>query len=141
MSKFITPEDYSASVHKDILEAVTRNDETVIEICEDRAIADMRGSLGTRYDVDALFAAEGTARNQLVLMMAIDITVYHIFSIHNPLKMSQIRKDRYERAMEWLKLVAGFKIAVDGAPLLPKEQRKQESPWSMTSNPKRTTHL
>lgn len=141
MSRFITPEDYSASVHKDILDAVTRNDETVIEICEDRAIADMRGFLGTRYDVDALFAAEGTARNQLVLMMAIDITVYHIFSIHNPQKMSQIRKDRYERAMEWLKLVAGFKIAVDGAPLLPKEQRKQESPWSMTSNPKRTTHL
>ena len=141
MSRFITPEDYSASVHKDILDAVTRNDETVIEICEDRAIADMRGFLGTRYDVDALFAAEGAARNQLVLMMAIDIAVYHIFSIHNPQKMSQIRKDRYERAMEWLKLVAGFKIAVDGAPLLPKEQRKQESPWSMTSNPKRTTHL
>ncbi|WP_273157644.1 phage protein Gp36 family protein [Bacteroides fluxus] len=141
MSRFITPEDYSASVHKEILEAVTRNDEAVIEICEDRAIADMRGYLGARYDVDALFSAEGRARNQLVLMMAIDITVYHLFCIHNPQKLSQLRKDRYERAVEWLEQVAGFKVAVDGAPLLPKERRKQESPWSMTSNPKRVTHL
>lgn len=92
-------------------------------------------------DVDAIFSAEGDARNQLVLMMAIDIAVYHIFSIHNPQKMSQIRKDRYERAVEWLKQVAAFKITIDGAPKLPEEEQKQNSPWLMSSNPKRTNHL
>jgi phage gp36-like protein len=54
---------------------------------------------------------------------------------------SAIRKDRYERAIEWLKQVAAFKITVDGAPGLPDEERKQDSPWMFSSNPKRTTHL
>ena len=141
MSKFINPEDYDASIHREILGSLTRDDESIVEICEDRAIAEMRGYLSARYDVDAIFSAEGDARNQLVLMMAIDIAVYHIFSIHNPQKMSQIRKDRYERAVEWLKQVAAFKITIDGAPKLPEEEQKQNSPWLMSSNSKRTNHL
>jgi len=141
MSAFIDIEDYDASIHREILDALTRSDESIVEICEDRAIAEMRGYLGVRYDTNTLFAATGNMRNQLVLMMAIDIAVYHLFSIHNPQKMSQIRKDRYERAVEWLKQVATFKISVEGAPKLPEDERKQESPWSMTSNPKRATHL
>lgn len=141
MSKFINPEDYDASIHREILGSTTRDDESIVEICEDRAIAEMRGYLSARYDVDAIFSAEGDARNQLVPMMAIDIAVYHIFSIHNPQKMSQIRKDRYERAVEWLKQVAAFKITIDGAPKLPEEEQKQNSPWLMSSNPKRTNHL
>ena len=122
MSQFIQPEDYDASIHSEILGRLTRDDAAVVEICEDRA-------------------AEGSARNQLVLMMTIDIAVYHLFSIHNPQKMSPIRKDRYERAIEWLKQVAAFKITVDGAPGLPDEERKQDSPWMFSSNPKRTTHI
>lgn len=141
MSEFINLEDYDASIHREILDAITRNDEAVIEICENRAIAEMRGYLGVRYDVDALFAAKDNDRNQLVLMMAIDITVYHLFCIHNPKNLSQMRKDRYERAVEWLKQVAAFKVTVDGAPKLPEEIEKQNSPWLMKSNPKRTNHL
>lgn len=141
MSAFIDIQDYDASIHREILDALTRSDESIVEICEDRAIAEMRGYLSVRYDANALFAATGSERNQLILMMAIDIAVYHLFCIHNPQKLSQIRKDRYERAVEWLKQVAAFKITVDGAPKLPEDERKQESPWSMTSNPKRTTHL
>lgn len=141
MSKFITPQDYDASIHREILDALTRNDNAIIEICEDRAISEMRGYLSARYDADAIFKTEGAARNELVLMMAVDIAVYHLFSIHNPQKMSQIRKDRYDRAMEWLKQVATFKITIDGAPKLPEEEQKKNSPWLMSSNPKRTNHL
>lgn len=43
MSKFITPQDYDASIHREILDALTRNDNAIIEICEDRAISEMRG--------------------------------------------------------------------------------------------------
>ena len=91
MSQFIQPEDYDASIHSEILGRLTRDDAAVVEICEDRAIAEMRGYLSARYDVDAIFSAEGSARNQLVLMMTIDIAVYHLFSIHNPQKMSPLR--------------------------------------------------
>ena len=84
MSKFITQEDYDASIHREILDALTRSDNAIVEICEDRAIAEMRGYLNARYDVDEIFSAEGEARNQLILMLAIDITVYHLFNIPSP---------------------------------------------------------
>jgi len=72
MSKFISLTDYDASIHNEILDAVTRYDDGIVEICEDRAITQMRSYLKGRYDVDAIFSASGTARNQLILMTAID---------------------------------------------------------------------
>jgi phage gp36-like protein len=140
MSNFIELTDYDASIHREILDALTREDNAIVEICEDRAVAGMRGYLSRRYDVNAIFSASGDSRNQLVLMMAIDIAVYHIFCIHNPQKLSQVRKDRYERAMEWLKQVAGEEISIDGAPLLPEEDRRANSTFLIRSNPKRANH-
>lgn len=73
-------------------------------------------------------------------MMVIDMAVYHIFCIHNPQKLSQVRKDRYERAVEWMKAVADEDISIEGAPLLPEEQRRagRISAFKATAN-ERTT--
>lgn len=151
MSNFINIEDYDASIHRDILDALTREDASLVEICEDRAIAEMRCYLSGRYDCDKLFAAtqpqypvpntKNDQRHQLVLMMAIDIAIYHIFSIHNPVKLSQLRKDRYERAIEWLKAVAAGTISIDGAPLASEERQIANQQFSIVSNPKRHNHF
>lgn len=140
MSQFIELEDYDASIHREILGALTREDDAVIEVCEDRAVAEMRCYLAKRYDCDAIFAARGGQRHQLVLMMAIDIAVYHIFCIHNPQKLSQVRKDRYERAVEWMKAVAAEEISIEGAPLLPEEERAAKAAFRIQSNRKRNNH-
>ena len=141
MSQFVQLSDYDASIHCEILDALTRDDASVVEICEDRAIAEMRCYLSGRYDCDRLFSASGDKSNQLVLMMVIDIAVYHIFCIHNPQKLSQIRKDRYERAVEWMKAVAKAAISIEGAPLLPEGQRPASPLFRISSNPKRASHL
>lgn len=141
MSKFVRIYDYDASVHREILDALVRDDETLVEICEDRAIAEMRSYLSKRYDCDAIFSAEGKERNQLILMMVIDIAVYHIFCIHNPQKLSQVRKDRYERAVAWMKAVANEDISIDGVPLLPEEERAAKAALMFRSNPKRVNKL
>ncbi len=44
--------------------------------------------------------------------------VYHIFCIHNPRNLSPLRKERHDRAVEWLEAVATEEISVDGLPLL-----------------------
>lgn len=140
MSNFIQLTDYDASIHREILDALVRDDEAVIEIIEDRAITDMRGYLSRRYDVDAIFNETGDKRNQLILMMALDITIYHIFCIHNPQKLSTMRKDRYERAVDWMKAVSRGKINIDGAPLLSQEELASKSAFMIKSNPKRVNH-
>jgi len=146
MSEFIEISDYDASIHREILDALLRHDRptedsAIIEICEDRAIEEMRCYLDKFYDCDAIFGASGTARNQLVLMMALDIAIYHIFCQHNPYKMSEIRKERYERAVKWLEAVAAAKITIDGAPKLPEEELHANSPWQIESEILRDTRL
>ncbi len=143
MSQFVNKEDYDASIHRDILDAVTREDESMIAICEGRAISDMRNYLSVYYDSDKIFSARGDERHKLVIMMCIDITVYHLFCAHNPVKLSQMRKDRYDRAINWLKEISKLNnpIPVEGLPRSgTKEERSKKSPYQMKSNPKRVNH-
>lgn len=141
MSQFVNIEDYDASVHREILDALVRDDKSLVEICENRAIAEMRCYLSKRYDCDAIFSASGEDRNQLILMMVIDIAVYHIFCIHNPQKLSQIRKDRYERAVEWMRAVADEEISIEGVPMLPEDERASKASLMFKSNRKRVNRL
>ena len=66
--------------------------------------------------------------------------IYHIVSIHNPQNIRGIRKERYERAVEWLKAVAAKEISVDGLPLLPEKTRAAKSNFLIKSNRKRVNH-
>lgn len=139
MKQFIDPTDYDATVHRDILDALTRGDDSILDICEDRAIEEMSSYLSGRYDIDRLFDARDGERHPLVLMMCLDIAVYHIYSAGNPQKLSEMRKNRYDRAVEWMKAVQKGNISIHGAPMIEKEARSSD--YRTTSNPKRCTHF
>lgn len=140
MSDFIQIEDYDSTLHTEILDALVRNDEAVIEQCENDAIAEMKGYLSGRYDAGAIFARRGSERNTLILMYAKDIAVYHLFCLHNPYKMSKVRQDRYDRAMEWLKQVAAGKISIADADQLPEDDQRRNSNFYIHSNPMHDPH-
>lgn len=135
MGKFIEQEDYNASIHSDILEAVTRGDQRTLEVCQNRAVQEMRGYMSGRYDCDAIFGATGENRIELVVMYCLDITIYHTLTIHNPQKISQIRKDRFEEAKTWLQGVRDGIINIEGAQEA--EEKEESYPYQMKSNPKR----
>jgi phage gp36-like protein len=144
MANFITTQDYDATIHREILDSLLRTDSPsfdpqIIEICEDRAIAEMRSYLNKSYDCNAIFSAQGEDRHPLILMFAIDITVYHIFCQHNPYKMSKIRQDRYDRAVEWLKGIMKGDITIDGAPLKAEPELSDNSPWQIEADDVRPT--
>ncbi len=138
MQNFISLEDYDASIHREILDSLLRQgtsdyDPQIIEICEDRAVSEMKSYLNKKYDCQAIFSQTGAERHPLILMFALDITIYHIFCQHNPYKMSKIREDRYERAIEWLKGVMKGDITIEGAPLLPSDELSDNSNWQIKS--------
>jgi phage gp36-like protein len=140
MTHFIDPEDYDATVHRDIIDSLTRGDDSILDICEDRAIEEMKSYLSPRYDVEALFSARAGERHPLVLMMCLDIATYHIYCVGNPQKLQNgIRKDRYDRATEWLRAVSKGTVSVNGAPLLEEDLREQA--FFYRGNPKRAVHL
>ena len=146
MDNFISTNDYDASIHREILDALLRKgadtyDPQVVEVCEDRAVSEMRAYMGKAYDCDAIFAARGADRHPLVLMFALDIAVYHIFCLHNPYKIAKIRQDRYDRAVEWLKGVMAGDVTIDGAPTLPEEDAAANSRWQIQADCERPTVL
>ena len=146
MQNFIAITDYDASIHREIIDALLRQgtadyDPQIIEICEDRAVAEMRSYLNKKYDCNAIFAAEGQDRHPLILMFALDISIFHIFVQHNPYKIAKIRQDRYDRAIEWLKGVMKGDVTIDGAPLLPGGQLEDNSQWQIKADEVRPTLL
>lgn len=136
---YIDIADYDATVHRDIIDALTRSDDALIEICEQRAISEMKSHLSARYDTEAIFAKRGDERQPLVLMMCIDITVYHIYCMGNPQKMSTIRKERYDRAVEWLKAVHRGNADIEG--IEPKSIDLRKAGTLISSNTKRCNHF
>lgn len=144
MANFITIQDYDASIHKEILDSLLRvdaptYDPQIVEICEDRAIAEMRSYMNKTYDCDAIFSATGSDRHQLVLMFAIDIAIYHIYCQHNPYKISPIRQQRYDRAIEWLRGLQNGDITIDSAPRLPEDEQRDNSRWQIQAEDIRPT--
>lgn len=144
MNNFIQITDYDATIHREILDSLLREEagsSATVEVCENRAIATVRSLIGNRYDCDAIFAATGDQRNVIILKVCVDIAVYEIFCQHNPYKMSQIRKDRYDDAMTFLREVRDFDASIDGAPLLPEEIQADNSRWQIESDSLRATHF
>lgn len=143
MNNFIKIEDYDASIHREILDSLVRGNadgNATVEVCENRAIETIRSLIGKRYDCDKIFAAQNEQRNVLILKIAVDISVYEIYCQHNPYKMSQTRRDRYEDAMEFLREIRDYKENIEGLPLLPDESQASNTPWQIESNCLRATH-
>lgn len=77
------------------------------------AQAEMESYLNQRFNVGNIFNKTGAARNPLIVMYMIDIALYHLHSRVTPRMIPQIRIDRYDSAIEWLKMVAKGTISPD----------------------------
>lgn len=110
---FITEEDYKIVIGDIALKVISQTDEENRTNAESEAIEEISGYLRPRYDCNAIFATEGEHRNRQIVMYVCDIALYHMVSAM-PQKMgSEIRKERYERAIKWLEGVQAGKIIPD----------------------------
>lgn len=110
---FITDEDYAVVIGEDALKVTSRASEKNRANAVVEAIEEISGYLRPVYDCEAIFSAEGDARNKLIVMRTADIALYHLAS-SLPQKMGiEIRKERYDRAIEWLEGVQSGKIIPD----------------------------
>jgi hypothetical protein len=71
-----------------------------------------------QYDVAAIFAATGTARNELILTLTKTCAEWHILQLSNVDIIYDKIKDRYDRAIAYLKQLAKGQITIAGLPEL-----------------------
>ena len=110
---FITDEDYRVVIGDAALKVVSQASAEVRSNSELEAIEEISSYLRPVYDCAAIFSAEGGDRNRLIVMYTADIALYHMIA-SQPQKMgSEIRRERYERAVKWLEGVQSGKIVPD----------------------------
>lgn len=135
---FITPEELNTHLYRENIEAISREDETVVIAAIDAAVSEAKGYLSS-YDTEKIFSAEGAERNALLLIFVKDIAVWHFINLCNAGTELQLRQDRYERAVAWLRQVQKGEVTPD----LPgiDTDGKPEGIYIYGSNPKRTQHF
>lgn len=110
---FITDDDYSVVIGDNALKVLSQASQDIRDNAEREAIEEMAGYLRPKFDVSAIFSAAYDERNRLVVLYAADIALYHM-SAALPQKMgSEVRKERYERAIRWLEGVQAGRIVPD----------------------------
>ena len=109
----LTESDYKVVIGENGYKAISQVSQENVHTAEREAQEEMAGYLRPKYDVNAIFSTEGNQRNSLIVMYLCDIALYHL-SASLPQKMgSEIRKERYERAVKWLEGVQAGKIVPD----------------------------
>lgn len=118
---FITQEDYKVVIGDSALKVISQISEPNRINAEAEAQEEISGYIRPKYDCSAIFSAEGEDRNRLIVMYTCDIALYHM-SASMPQKMgSEIREERYKRAIDWLEDVQAGKIVPDLPQILDEE--------------------
>ncbi len=107
---FITIEDMKTAIYKYQRNQISENDESIVEANMLAAMEEVRSYLAGRYDVDTIFAAIGTARNQLLVEYTKSIAVWYFLRLSNPDVIFEKAKAYYEYAVTWLSDVADGKL-------------------------------
>jgi phage gp36-like protein len=121
---FVQDDDYNKVIKDDILDRVIQGSPAYLWDAERASRAEMISYLNPRFDTMTIFSQTGDARDALIVMYFVDIVLYHIHSRINPKQVPEIRVERYERAIAWLKAVSRGEI-VPALPTIPTEDGQQ----------------
>lgn len=122
MKKFIIDTDFDVQVRQEILTLLDGSDEkTAVELAARMATDQIRQYIGGKYDCDTIFAAEGDDRDHFIVMITIDILLYHLWAKRAPRKIPEYRATRYQDALDWLKAVGSGEMQ-SALPQLPPDE-------------------
>jgi len=134
---YLPIEELKTHAYDEEINAIIRTDETIAYACIDMAIEFATSKLMKHYDTQAIFSAEGAARNPLVLKIVKDIAVWELIGLANPSVDYADKKFRYEQAVDWLTAV--YKGMQANLPRI-EEPTSENSSFKYHSNPPRTNH-
>lgn len=148
---FLNPEDLKNKIYDYQVEDITEGDEAItLQACQ-AAEQECRSYLAAnnkrewadgrlKYDLEAIFNAEGDERNPLILSHCITMAKWHIVDLANVDMLYDKAKDRYDRSVKYLNQLAKGDISLDSLPLIkpdaPSEQDNANNAFIFGSRPK-----
>ena len=144
MSQFIKYTDYDVLIRTETKGILLENySDLKLKSAEQMAISQIKNYLAGRYDVAKIFTPwtdseiEDT-RNAFIVMITIDCALYHLYCSIAPNKIPEHRSNRYQDALEWLKMMAEGKGNADLPLLVNEVTGEPASSFRLSSNNKST---
>jgi hypothetical protein len=127
---FLTKIELRSTIYSYQLTQITQDDDSIIDMGIEAAITEVKSYLQSndkkhwqdgrpRYDADAIFAATGSSRNALLLELTKTVAQWWIIRLCNADILHEQAKDRYDRAIAYLKKLASGENSIASLPLLP----------------------
>ena len=129
-------------IYEEDMDTISHGDDAAMMSAIDAAIEEVQGYL-TKYDTGKIFAARGKERNPILLLFVKDIAVWHFVNLCNAGTDLQLRQDRYERAVAWLRQVQKSDIKPN-LPIIDEDgdgKPDTAGEYIYGSNPKRNQHF
>ena len=146
---FLTKEDLKNNIYSYQVEQITEGDDTIVLQALDTAEQEVKSYFYTndkkeyldgrpRYDVEAIFAKRGEERNALVVSLCLSVAKWYIVDLCNADIIYDHAKERYDRAIEYLKRLAKGEVNISSLPIVPRteETEKQITPFVYGSRKK-----
>lgn len=126
---FATPEDLKNTIYEYQVDQITDGDESIVLQALMAAESEVKSYLmgndkkewldgRPRYDVEAVFSKTGSERNPLILAHVLTIAKWRIAELCNVDFIYEKAKDRYDRAVDYLKQLSAGKINLSDLPVL-----------------------
>jgi phage gp36-like protein len=110
---YITIDELKSALYVYQAQEITEADNDILLMNIAAAEAEVRSYLAGLYDVEAIFSAEGSKRNPLLMELTKNIAVWYIVRLSNVDLIYKHAKERYDAAIDWLTKVADGKVAPD----------------------------
>nr|DAV24507.1 MAG TPA: head to tail adaptor [Caudoviricetes sp.] len=146
---FLTKEDLKNNIYSYQVEQITEGDDAIVLQALDTAEQEVKSYFYTndkkeyldgrpRYDVEAIFAKRGEERNALVVSLCLSVAKWYIVDLCNADIIYDHAKERYDRAIEYLKRLAKGEVNISSLPIMPRteESQQQTTPFLFGSRKK-----
>lgn len=121
---FLEIEDLKNVIYGYQIDQITEQDKNITLQAIAAAEQEVRSYLSpstkkaVRYDIEAIMSATGDQRNAIILSHMATIAKYYIIELCNVDIIYETAKDRYDRAVSWLKMLSKGDISLDSLPTI-----------------------
>ena len=101
---YLTKSDLQKSIEQELLESLDfSSDDSLVTTACAQAMGQIKAYIIDKYDIAAEFDKTGPNRDEMILMIAKDLAIYHIWSYVDPSSIPSTRKERYKASIDFLK--------------------------------------
>ena len=138
---FLSQAELKSVLYEFQIDQITESDDDIVEMAIASAIEEVRSYLTSNfqhrfedgrylYDTEAIFNAEESERNALILTHTKTVAAWHVIQLCNADVIYEHVKERYDRAILWLRDLAAGKVTISTLPRL--DPNEEGSPANKT---------